>query len=118
MKIGNIKEIVSGFATKFREYKVSDREDTASFEYKIKALPKNNLDKWFQERYNKPVDYDQWVGIRDELDRMGRILYEKSLTVIGDAIITIQAENQDKIENLEQKIRELDLEVELKKYVD
>lgn len=89
----------------------------------VKRLPKECLDEFFQKRYNKNVDYDQWVGIRDTLDSMGRTLYEKSLTVIGDAIVIIQRENEEKIQNQENDLAEKEKEIqklktELKKYID
>lgn len=125
MKIGNIKEVVAKYARKFKEFTISNKDypETISMEYEIKGLPKKNLEKWFQERYNKSLDYDQWAGIRDELERMGRILYEKTLTIIGDSILEIQAENQEKIEDLERQVIEKcgdidSLKKELKKYKD
>lgn len=125
MKIGNIQKVVKDFTENWKSYKLpsKDYEDSVSLEREIKKLPKENLEDWFQKRYNKNVDYDQWVGIRDVLDGMGRKLYETTLTVIGDAILVIQKENQDKIEELEKeneaKEKEINkLKTELKKYID
>lgn len=125
MKVGNIKEIVKSCAEKYKSFRLKDKDydDEISFEIEIKKLPKNNLEKWFQERYNKNLDYDQWVGIRDELDRMGRKLYENTLSIIGDSVLIIQKENQVKIERLEEELGEKNTELdklknELRKYID
>ena len=124
MKIGNIKQIIAGMSGRYKSYKLKNRDyDDASLESEIKKLPLNILEETYQKRFNKNVDYDQWVGIRDELERMGRILYEKTLTIVGDSIFIIQKENEDKIEGLEQEIASqkekiAELGKELKKYID
>jgi hypothetical protein len=123
MKIGNIKQIVSSIAEHWKTVKVGEKEETFDLQRKIQKLPKENLEDWFQKRYNKNLDYDQWVGIRDELDSMGRRLYGSTLAIIGDAIMLIQAENEDKIARQEGELKEKEkeiekLKVELKKYID
>lgn len=123
MKIGNIKEIVKSFAESYKSVKVDDKEYSFSLDMEIKSLPKDNLEEWFQKRYNKNVDYDQWVGIRDTLDSMGRTLYGKTLSIIADSILFIQEENQNRIDQQERDIIEKDkeiekLKIELKKYID
>jgi len=124
MKIGNIRDIVSKIASDFLE-KISPHGITVSenFEWRIKELPKVCLDEFFQKRFNKNLDYDQWAGIREELERMGRDLYQKSLTIIGDTIFLIQGENESKIQELKMQLRDEQdahqkTKGELKKYID
>lgn len=125
MKIGNIKSIIEKVAESWKTFTLNSKsyEQTASMEYEIKKLPMEHLEEWFQKRFNKNLDYDQWAGIRDTLETMGRVLYEKTLTIIGDAVLMIQKENQDKIDEQINTIRDKDNEIsklkaELKKYID
>lgn len=124
MKIGNIKEVIEQVGSKWREATtVKGNMLSENLERTIKALPKDNLDEYFQKKFNKNVDYDQWAGIREELESMGRTLYSKTLTIMGDAIFLIQGDNQEKIFELERQVKDLqkekeDLESILKKYID
>lgn len=123
MKIGNIKEMVSKIAEKYRTISVDDSDYYYEVERSVRRLPKEMLEKFFQERFNKHLDYDQWVGIRDTLDDMGNKLYASTLAVIGDSIFVIQSKNEEKIQELESEIKTLTkekekLQEELKKYVD
>lgn len=125
MKIGNIRETVKKVAESWKSFTIDSKgyEQTASMEYEIKKLPIKHLEEWFQKRFNKNMDYDQWAGIRDSLEVMGRTLYEKTLTIIGDTVLIIQKENQNKIDELINIISDKDNEIkelkkELTKYVD
>ena len=121
MKIGNIQELIRKITGKYKEMK--EESVSGNLEHEIKRLPKNCLDDYFQKRFNKNLDYDQWAGIRDELDGMGRTLFERTLEILGDTLFVIQARNEAKIQDLEYDVKRLNeendkLKVELKKYVD
>ncbi len=125
MKIGNIQNIVRDISKKWKAFTLPSKqyEESVSFEHEIKSLPMKHLEEWFQKRFNKNLDYDQWVGVRDALDQMGWSLYEKALSIMGDSVLVIQKENQIKIEEQERVIKEKNdaiskLESELKKYID
>lgn len=125
MKIGNIQNIVKKVGQKWKAFTLDSKgyEQTASMEHEIKKLPMEHLEEWFQKRFNKSLDYDQWAGIRDTLETMGRVLYEKTLTIIGDSILLIQKENQNVIDEQVNIIIDKDNEIaklkaEIKKYID
>ena len=45
--------------------------------YEIISIVKDTLDEAFQKRFNKNIDYDQWVGIRDYLEDCACKINEK-----------------------------------------
>ena len=105
MKLGKIRDVVK---------KVIDGRDDGSSEHssewwslEIKRLPKEVLNDWFQKRYNENLDYDQWVGIQEVLDGMGRTLYERALTILGDAVFIVRQEDHKQIAELERCLKEV-----------
>jgi len=121
MKIGNIREIV----TRIIQSGKSFEEDSIfeSLDNTIQGLPKKCLEEFFQKKFNKNIDYDEWFGIREALDRMGRTLLEQTITIIGDTVFVVRHKDQDKILELQKNNQELEkenikLQEELSKFIE
>jgi len=121
MKIGNIREMVTkiiGTSKSFEEYSIFESLDNT-----IQQLPKKCLEEFFQKKFNKNLDYDEWAGIREALDRMGRTLLEQTITIIGDTVFVVRHKDQDKILELQKNNEELEkenikLQKELSKFIE